>query len=70
MRKSSSLRCNPWIKGLCAVLCCLLLGACVGFGGLAYQFWYHYGSNGSYEGVAPAAPPPRAIGMTSGTCSS
>lgn len=52
MRKSSSLRCNPWIKGLCAVLCCLLLGACVGFGGLAYQFWYHYGSNGSYEGVA------------------
>ena len=37
---------NPWAKGLCAVLCCLLLGGCVGLGGLAYQFWYHYGSSG------------------------
>lgn len=43
---------NPWAKGLCAVLCCLLLGGCVGLGGLAYQFWYHYGSSGSYEGVS------------------
>lgn len=52
MRKTLLLRGNSWIKGLCAVLCCLLLGGCVGFSGLAYQFWYHYGSSGSYEGVA------------------
>ena len=57
MRNSILPRGNPWLKGLCAVLCCLLFGCCVGFSGLAYQCWYHYGSTGSYEGVAgsPAA---------------
>lgn len=57
---------NPWAKGLCAVLCCLLLGGCVGLGGLAYQFWYHYGSSGSYEGVS-APPPPKTTARTPGT---
>lgn len=46
------LRRNPCLKGVCGVLCCLLIGACAGFGGLAYQFWHHYGSSGSYEGIA------------------
>ena len=52
MSKTFLLRRNPWLKGLCAALCCLLLGGCVGFGGLAYQFWYHYGSTNNYEGIA------------------
>lgn len=50
MRKN--VRQNPWLKGVCGALCCLLIGACAGFGGLAYQFWHHYGSSGSYEGIA------------------
>ena len=40
---------NPWAKGLCAVLCCLRWAAAWAWA-LAYQFWYHYGSSGSYGG--------------------
>lgn len=43
---------SPCAKGICGVLCCLLLGGCISFGGLAYQLQYHYGSSGNAEDIA------------------